>query len=205
LEVEGINTRAELALAAAALRGRINEAHMLAGVTIVDPASTWIDADVEIEPDTTIHPFTVLRGPIRIAAGVEIGPFAYVRPRTVIESGAKIGTFVEVKASTVGARTKVPHLSYIGDAEIGEDTNVAAGNITANFPHQPGRPKGRTKIGRNVRTGIHNGFEAPVEIGDDAWIAGGAYITEDVPPESLAGFPPKQITKEGYLRGKRND
>jgi bifunctional UDP-N-acetylglucosamine pyrophosphorylase/glucosamine-1-phosphate N-acetyltransferase len=112
---------------------------------------------------------------------------------------------VEIKASDIGARTKVPHLSYIGDAEIGEDTNVAAGNITANFPHQPGRPKGKTKIGRNVRTGIHNGFEAPIEIGDDAWIAGGAYITEDVPPESLAGFPPKQITKEGYLRGKRND
>src|SRR5207244_1337664 len=81
----------------------------------------------------------------------------------------------------------------------------AAGNVRAKCPHKPDRPKGRTKIGRNVHTGIHNGFEAPVEVGDDAWIAGGSYITEDVPPESLAGFPPKQITKEGYLRGKRND
>ena len=221
-EVEGVNTRAELADAAAFLRARVNKEHMLAGVTIVDPQTTWIEPEVELEPDSTIHPFTVLRGKTRVAAGAEIGPhavvidaeigpgatvgpFCYLRPGTRLGSGAKAGTFVEIKNSEVGARTKVPHLSYIGDAEVGEDTNVAAGNITANFPHEPGRPKQRTKIGRNVKTGIHNGFEAPVEIGDDAWIAGGAYITEDVPPESLAGFPPKQITKEGYLRGKRND
>ncbi len=221
-EVEGVNTRAELADAAAFLRARVNKEHMLAGVTIVDPQTTWIDPEVELEPDSTIHPFTVLRGKTRVGAGAEIGPhavavdaeigrdakvgpFCYLRPGTRLGAGAKAGTFVEIKNSEVGARTKVPHLSYIGDAEIGEDTNVGAGNITANFPHEPGRPKGKTKIGRNVRTGIHNGFEAPIEIGDDAWIAGGAYITEDVPPESLAGFPPKQITKEGYLRGKRND
>src|SRR5579862_969399 len=191
LEVEGINTRAELALAAAALRNRINEAHMLAGVTIVDPETTWIDADVEIEPDTTIHQFTVLRGPIRIASGVEIGPFAYVRPRTVIGADGKIGAFVEVKASTIGARTKVPHLSYIGDAEIGEDTNIAAGNITANFKHEPGEPKAKTRIGSNVRTGVDNTFDAPVDIGDDAWIAPGSVITDDVPPGSLAGFAPR--------------
>ncbi|MBV8064005.1 MAG: bifunctional N-acetylglucosamine-1-phosphate uridyltransferase/glucosamine-1-phosphate acetyltransferase [Actinobacteria bacterium] len=198
-EVEGINTRAELALVAEALRDRINEAHMLAGVTIVDPASTWIDADVEIEADTTIHPFSVLRGPIRIATGVEIGPFAYVRPRTVVGEGAKIGTFVEVKASTIGARTKVPHLSYIGDAEIGEDTNIAAGNITANFKHEAGLPKAKTRIGNNVRTGVDNTFDAPVSIGDDAWIAAGAVITDDVPPGSLAGFAPRQETKEGWV------
>jgi bifunctional UDP-N-acetylglucosamine pyrophosphorylase / glucosamine-1-phosphate N-acetyltransferase len=221
-EVEGVNTRAELADAAAYLRARVNKQHMLAGVTIVDPATTWIDPDVELEPDSTIHPFTVLRGRTRVAAGAEVGPhavvdgaeigprasvgpFCYLRPGTKLAEDAKAGAFVEIKNSEIGARTKVPHLSYIGDAEVGEDTNVAAGNITANYPHQPGREKGRTKIGRNVRTGIHNGFEAPVEVGDDAWIAGGSYITEDVPPESLAGFPPKQITKEGYLRGKRND
>src|SRR5919201_1085320 len=157
-EVEGVNTRAELAEAAAYLRARVNNEHMLAGVTIVDPQTTWIDPEVELEPDSTIHPFTVLRGRTRVAAGAEVGPHAVV-----------------------------------ADAEIGQGTNVAAGNITANYPHQPGRPKGRTKIGRNVRTGIHNGFEAPIEIGDDAWIAGGSYITEDVPPESLAGFPPRQI------------
>jgi len=206
-EVEGINTRAELAAAAAALRDRINEAHMLAGVTIVDPASTWIDADVEIEADTTIHPFCVLRGPIRIASGVNVGPFAYVRPHTVLAEGAKIGTFVEIKASTVGARSKIPHLSYIGDAEIGEDSNVAAGNITANFKHETGIPKARTRIGNNVRTGVDNTFDAPVDIGDDAWIAAGAVITDDVPAGSLAGFPPRQETKEGWVyekHGKRD-
>jgi bifunctional UDP-N-acetylglucosamine pyrophosphorylase / glucosamine-1-phosphate N-acetyltransferase len=213
-EVEGVNTRIELAEAAAFLRARVNRDHMLAGVTIVDPETTWIEPEVELEPDATIHPFTVLRGSTRVGAGAEVGPhavvvdaevgrdvtvgpFCYLRPGTKLGAGVKAGTFVEIKNSEIGARTKVPHLSYIGDAEIGEDTNVAAGNITANYPHQPGQPKGRTKIGKNVRTGIHNGFEAPVEVGDDAWIAGGTYITEDVPPESLAGFPPKQITKEG--------
>jgi bifunctional UDP-N-acetylglucosamine pyrophosphorylase / glucosamine-1-phosphate N-acetyltransferase len=221
-EVEGVNTRVEFADAAGYLRARVNKEHMLAGVTIVDPQTTWIEPEVELAADTTIHPFTILRGRTRVAAGAEVGPhvvaidaeigegvlvgpFAYLRPGTKLGAGSKAGTFVEIKNSEIGARAKVPHLSYIGDAEIGEDTNIAAGNITANFPHQPGRPKGKTKIGRNVRTGIQNGFEAPIEIGDDAWIAGGAYITEDVPPESLAGFPPKQITKEGYLRGKRND
>jgi bifunctional UDP-N-acetylglucosamine pyrophosphorylase / glucosamine-1-phosphate N-acetyltransferase len=198
-EVEGINTRVELAAAAAALRDRINDEHMLAGVTIVDPASTWIEVGVEIEPDVTVHPFTVIRGPVRIAGGVQVGPFAYVRPGTVVGADAKIGTFVEIKAATIGARTKVPHLSYIGDAEIGEDTNVAAGNVTANFKHQPGLPKAKTKIGSNVRTGINNVFDAPVEIGDDAWIAPGAVITDDVPPGSLAGFAPRQITKEGWV------
>jgi bifunctional UDP-N-acetylglucosamine pyrophosphorylase/glucosamine-1-phosphate N-acetyltransferase len=221
-EVEGVNTRAELAEAAAFLRARVNKEHMLAGVTIVDPETTWIDPEVELEPDSTIHPFTVLRGRTRVRTGaevgphavavdaeigpdVQVGPFCYLRPGTKLGPGSKAGTFVELKNAEIGARAKVPHLSYIGDAEIGEDTNIAAGNITANYPHEPARPKQRTKIGRNVRTGIHNGFEAPIEIGDDAWIAGGSYITEDVPPESLAGFPPTQITKEGYLRGKRND
>ena len=221
-EVEGVNTRAELADAAAFLRARVNREHMLAGVTIVDPATTWIDPEVVLEGDSTIHPFTVLRGRTRVAAGAEVGPhvvaddaeigagakvgpFCYLRPGTKLGVGAKAGTFVELKNAEVGPGAKVPHLSYLGDAEIGEGTNIAAGNITANYPHADGQPKGRTKIGRNVRTGIHNGFQAPVEVGDDAWIAGGSYITEDVPPESLAGFPPKQLTKEGYLRGKRND
>jgi bifunctional UDP-N-acetylglucosamine pyrophosphorylase/glucosamine-1-phosphate N-acetyltransferase len=206
-EVEGINTRAELADVAAKLRDRINEAHMLAGVTIVDPASTWIEAEVEIEADVTIQPFSHLRGKVRIATGAEIGPFAYVRPGTHVGEGAKIGTFVEVKNTTVGARTKIPHLSYIGDAEIGDDTNIAAGNITANFPHEVGKPKGRTRIGNNVRTGVDNTFSAPVTIEDDAWIAPGAVITDDVPPGSFAGFAPRQETKEGWVykkHGKRD-
>ena len=224
-EVEGINTRVELAAVTAALRDRINERHMLAGVTIVDPSSTWIEADVEIEADATIHPFTVLRGATRVAAGAEVGPhvvaidaeigpgvsvgpFAYLRAGTVLAEGAKAGTFVELKQARIGARSKVPHLSYIGDAEIGEDTNIAAGNITANFPHEKGKPKGTTRIGSNVRTGVDNTFDAPVSIGDDAWIAAGSVITDDVPPGSLAGFPPRQQTKEGWVyenHGKPDD
>ena len=225
LEAEGVNTRVELAAAAAALRDRLNESHMLAGVTIVDPATTWIEAEVELEADAVVHPFTQLRGRTRVAAGAEIGPhavlvdaevgpgvpvgpFCYLRPGTVLEEAAKAGTFVEIKNSRVRARAKVPHLSYVGDADVGEDANVAAGNITANFPHEPGRGKGRTTIGRNVRTGVDNTFVAPVDVGDDAWIAPGAVITEDVPPGSLAGFAPRQVTKEGYVyrkHGKRDD
>jgi bifunctional UDP-N-acetylglucosamine pyrophosphorylase / glucosamine-1-phosphate N-acetyltransferase len=138
VEAEGVNTRAELAAAAAALRERINEQHMIAGVTIVDPQTTWIEADVEIDPDAEIHPFTVVRGKSKIAAGAvvgphavvvdaeigpgaTVGPFCYLRPGTHLEGGAKAGTFVEIKNSRIGAGAKVPHLSYIGDADVGED------------------------------------------------------------------------------------
>jgi bifunctional UDP-N-acetylglucosamine pyrophosphorylase / glucosamine-1-phosphate N-acetyltransferase len=222
-EAEGVNTRVELAAAAAALRDRINEEHMLAGVTIVDPGSTWIERSVELEPDATIHPFTVLRGRTRVAAGAEVGPhvvavdaeigphvlvgpFCYLRPGTVLEAGAKAGTFVEIKNSRVGERTKIPHLSYIGDAEIGAGTNIAAGNITVNYPHEPGKPKSRTTIGGNVRTGVQNAFVAPVEIGEGAWIAAGSVITKDVPPGSLAVARARQENKEGYAaRGHSGD
>ncbi len=202
LEADGINTRVEFAAVIARLRERINTEHMLAGVTIVDPVSTWIDVTVEIESDVVIHPFTVIRGDVRIATGVEIGPFASIRTLTELGPDAKVGTFVELKAASVGARTKIPHLSYIGDAEIGEDTNVAAGNVTANFSHIPGQPKKRTTIGSNVRTGVDNTFLAPVEIGDNTWIAPGTVITENVPPGSLAGFAPRQVTKEGWVYEK---
>jgi bifunctional UDP-N-acetylglucosamine pyrophosphorylase/glucosamine-1-phosphate N-acetyltransferase len=215
----GINTRADLAWAGAVLRDRINEQHMLAGVTLVDPQTTWIDPSVELEPDSVVHPFTLLRGVTRVGRGAEIGPhvvavdaeigegalvgpFCYLRPGTALESGAKAGTFVELKNARIGTGTKVPHLSYIGDAEIGPETNIGAGAITANYPHQSGRPKGRTKIGRNVRTGVQNAFVAPIEIGDDAWIAVGSVVTDDVPPGSLAGFAPRQVTKEGYVYDK---
>jgi bifunctional UDP-N-acetylglucosamine pyrophosphorylase/glucosamine-1-phosphate N-acetyltransferase len=220
VECEGVNTRAELAAAAAMLRDRINHAHMLAGVTIVDPASTWIDPSVELEPDSTVQPFTVLRGSTTVATGAEVGPhvvavdsavgpgamvgpFCYLRPGTILENGAKAGAFVEVKNSRLGAGVKAPHQSYIGDADIGEGTNIGAGNITANFPHHPGRPKARTTIGRNVRTGVHNAFVAPVEIGDDAWIGAGSVISKDVPPGSLAVARARQVTKEGYVDEQR--
>ena len=218
----GINNRVELAWAAGVLQRRINERHMLAGVTIVDPRTTWIEAAVELEPDVVVHPFTVLRGRTRAAAGAEIGPhavavdaeigagalvgpFCYLRAGTVLETDAKAGTFVEIKNSRIGKGTKVPHLSYVGDADIGDGTNIAAGNIMANFPHEPGREKQRTTIGRNVKTGVQNAFIAPVTIGDDAWTAAGSVITEDVPAEALAIARARQVNKEGYARSKRDD
>jgi len=220
-ETEGVNTRVELAAAAATLRDRINRAHMLAGVGIVDPAATWIEPGVALEPDSTVHPFTVLRGATTVAAGAEIGPhvvaidaeigpdavvgpFCYLRPGTVLGPRSKAGTFVELKQSTIGEGTKVPHLSYVGDAEIGAGTNIGAGTITANFPHQPGLPKGKTTIGDNVRVGVDNVFVAPVTVGDDAWTAAGSVVTDDVPDNALAGFPPRQVNKEGR-GGKRDD
>jgi bifunctional UDP-N-acetylglucosamine pyrophosphorylase / glucosamine-1-phosphate N-acetyltransferase len=184
--------------------------------------SAWIEPTVEIENDVTIHPFVVLRGRTRIASGAEIhphtvaidaaigrgaavGPFCYLRPGTALESESKAGTFVEIKNSRIGERTKVPHLSYIGDADVGDGTNVGAGAITANFPHTPGQPKARTTIGRNVRTGIHNGFVAPVEVGDGAWIAAGSVITKNVPSGALGIARPRQENKEGYAARNRDD
>jgi bifunctional UDP-N-acetylglucosamine pyrophosphorylase/glucosamine-1-phosphate N-acetyltransferase len=166
-----------------------------------------------------VHPFTVIRGSSTIAAGAEVGPhavvvdsvvgagalvgpFCYLRPGSVLEAGAKAGTFVEIKNSRIGERTKVPHLSYIGDADIGEDTNIGAGGITVNQDHAT-RKKFRTTIGRNVRTGVDNAFVAPVSIGDDAWIAAGSVITEDVPAGALAIARVKQENKEG--RGGKRD
>jgi bifunctional UDP-N-acetylglucosamine pyrophosphorylase / glucosamine-1-phosphate N-acetyltransferase len=215
IEAEGVNTRVELAAAGAALRDRINEAHMLAGVTIVDPQTTWIEADVELEPDSTIHPFTVLRGKTRVEAGAvvgphvvavdavigpeaTVGPFCYLRPGTELEARAKAGTFVEIKNSHIGEGTKVPHLSYIGDADVGEGTNIGAGAITANYRAELGTEKLRTTIGSNVHTACHNVFVAPVTVGDNAWIAAGSVVTKNVPPGALAIARSRQVNKEGY-------
>ena len=220
-ETEGVNTRVELAAAAAALRDRINREHMLAGVAIADPLSTWIEPGVEIEADAAIHPFTVLRGTTKVAAGADVGPhvvamdadigpgatvgpFCYLRPGTVLGPRTKAGAFVEIKKSIIGQDSKVPHLSYIGDAEIGEDTNIGAGSITANFPHRPGQPKGKTTIGDNVRVAVDTMFVAPVTVGDDVWTAAGTVVTDDVPDNTLVGFPPRQVNKEGR-GGKRDD
>jgi bifunctional UDP-N-acetylglucosamine pyrophosphorylase/glucosamine-1-phosphate N-acetyltransferase len=195
---------------------------MLAGVTIVDPATTWIEADVVLANDVTIHPFVYLRGSTHVATGAEIhahtvvvdaeigpgaivGPFCYLRPGTVLEADSKAGTFVEIKNSRIGPEAKVPHLSYVGDADVGEGTNVGAGAITANFPHKAGQPKGRTRIGKNVRTGVQNAFVAPVEVGDGAWTAAGSVITKDVPPDALAVARARQENKEGYAARHRDD
>jgi bifunctional UDP-N-acetylglucosamine pyrophosphorylase / glucosamine-1-phosphate N-acetyltransferase len=213
----GINTRADLARASALLRDRINLGHMLAGVTIVDPASTWIEPTVTIAADALIEPFTILRGATDIAAGAvvgphavavdatvgpgaSVGPFCYLRPGAALAEEAKAGTFVEVKNSRLGAGAKVPHLSYIGDATIGERTNIGAGAITANYD---GQSKQRTTIGKDVHTSCDNVFVAPVTIGDGAWTAAGSVITEDVPPDALGVARARQKNIEGYGRRKR--
>jgi bifunctional UDP-N-acetylglucosamine pyrophosphorylase/glucosamine-1-phosphate N-acetyltransferase len=214
----GVNTRADLAIASGLLRDRINLAHMLAGVTIVDPATTWIEPDVTIAADALIQPFTVLSGTTDIGAGAvvgphavvvdaaigpgaNVGPFCYLRPGAELARDSKAGTFVEVKNSHLGAGAKVPHLSYIGDASVGERTNVGAGAITANYD---GRAKQRTTIGQDVHTSCHNVFVAPVTIGDGAWTAAGSVITDDVPPDALAVARARQKNIEGYGRRKRD-
>jgi bifunctional UDP-N-acetylglucosamine pyrophosphorylase/glucosamine-1-phosphate N-acetyltransferase len=228
----GVNTRSDLAVVAAEARRQINERHMLAGVTIVDPASTWIDADVEIAADATIEPGAVLRGATKIGADsiigphstlidttvgeqskvlhsylqdadvgnmVSIGPFAYLRPGAKLETGAKAGTFVEIKNSTVGEKAKVPHLSYIGDAEVGAGANVGAGSITANYD---GRNKHRTKIGEGARISVNTSLVAPVTVGDDAYTGAGAVIREDVPDGALGVSTNEQRNIEDYAEQK---
>jgi bifunctional UDP-N-acetylglucosamine pyrophosphorylase/glucosamine-1-phosphate N-acetyltransferase len=218
----GVNTRVELAEVTRGLRDRILEAHMIGGVTIVDPNTTWIESGVEIEPDVTVHPFTVLRGSCRIETGAEIGPhvvavdarvgpdaivgpFAYLRPGADLDVGAKAGTFVEIKNAQLQAGAKVPHLSYIGDADIGENTNIGAGAITANYRAERYSDKQRTTIGRNVHTGSQNVFVPPVSIGDDAWTAAGSTITEDVPSGALAIARARQVNKERYGDRRQRD
>jgi bifunctional UDP-N-acetylglucosamine pyrophosphorylase/glucosamine-1-phosphate N-acetyltransferase len=224
----GVDDRVDLAYAQARMQARINERHMRAGVTMVDPASTVVDADVAIGRDTVVEPSSFLRGRTTIGAGcvvgplstvidselgddvrvphsylvgarVErgctVGPFAYLRPDAHLYEGAKAGTFVEIKNSEIGAGTKVPHLSYIGDADIGEQTNIAAGNITANYD---GRRKHRTTIGSRVRTSVDTMFVAPVTVGDRAYTAAGSTITEDVPPGALGIARARQTNIPDY-------
>jgi bifunctional UDP-N-acetylglucosamine pyrophosphorylase/glucosamine-1-phosphate N-acetyltransferase len=224
----GVNTRVELAQVTAEARRRILEAHMLAGVTVIDPNATWIDAGVEIEPDTTIEPGCSIGGATRIGRGAVIGPFTtlidatigggasvvhshlvdcevledctvgpftYIRPETTLGPGAKAGAFVEIKKSRVGRASKVPHLSYIGDTEIGEDANIGAGTITANYD---GIRKHRTVIGDHVRIGVDTSLVAPVHVGDEAYTGAGSAITEDVPPGALGITRPEQRNIEGY-------
>jgi bifunctional UDP-N-acetylglucosamine pyrophosphorylase/glucosamine-1-phosphate N-acetyltransferase len=209
--VLGVNDRAALARVRALAQEAIHGRHMAAGVTIVDPHATVIDVDVEIGRDTTIEPFTTIRGATRIGEGcvvrhsylidsvledgATVGPFAYLRPGSVLREGSKVGTFVEVKGSDIGAGTKIPHLSYIGDADVGERTNLGAGTITANYD---GRAKHRTRIGSGVRGGVDTSFVAPVTVGDGAYTAAGSVVTEDVPAGALAMARARQRNIEGY-------
>ncbi len=212
----GVNSRLDLASATAEARRRILAGHMLAGVTVVDPAATWIDADVRIAADATIEPGTTLRGATEVGAttvvgpnttlidtklgegvsaphsylvgcevldGCSVGPFAYIRPQTVLAEGAKAGAFTEIKNSRIGIGAKVPHLSYVGDAEVGRGSNLGAGTITANYD---GFRKNRTVIGEHCRIGVDTMLVAPVEIGDGAYTGAGSVIRHDVPPGALA-------------------
>jgi bifunctional UDP-N-acetylglucosamine pyrophosphorylase/glucosamine-1-phosphate N-acetyltransferase len=207
----GVNDRVALARVREVAQQQINERHMRAGVEIVDPRATVIDADVEIGADTVIEPFTTIRGATRIGKGAmirqsylvdctvedgaSVGPFAYLRPGAVLRAGAKVGTFVEVKNSEIGREAKVPHLSYVGDAEVGERSNLGAGSITANYD---GREKHRTKIGKRVQGGVNTAYVAPVTVGDDTYTAAGSVITEDVPAGALAVARAKQQNIEDY-------
>jgi bifunctional UDP-N-acetylglucosamine pyrophosphorylase / glucosamine-1-phosphate N-acetyltransferase len=212
----GVNTRLDLSRATAVARRRILEAHMLAGVTLIDPAATWIDATVEIEADVTIEPGTSLRGESRIGGGsavgpnttlidstlgqnvkathsylvecevldgCSVGPFTHIRPQTVMQQGAKAGSFVELKNAQIGEEAKVPHLSYVGDAEIGTGSNIGAGSITANYD---GFRKHRTVVGDHCRIGVDTMFVAPVSIGDGAYTGAGTVVRKDVPEGTLA-------------------
>jgi bifunctional UDP-N-acetylglucosamine pyrophosphorylase/glucosamine-1-phosphate N-acetyltransferase len=212
----GVNDRAALAHVRKLAQRQINRRHMLAGVEIIDPDATVIDLDVEIGADTTIEPFTTIKGRTRIGGGctirhsylldclledgVSVGPFAYLRPATTLREGAKAGTFVEVKNSDIGAGAKVPHLSYIGDADVGEQTNLGAGTITANYD---GHSKHRTRIGKRVHGGVDTSFVAPVTVGDDAYTAAGSVVTDDVPDGALAVARAEQANVEAYAERRR--
>jgi bifunctional UDP-N-acetylglucosamine pyrophosphorylase / glucosamine-1-phosphate N-acetyltransferase len=229
----GINDRAQLAAVTAIVQRRIHERHMLAGVTIVDPAATVIDVDVRIGQDAVIAPFTSLHGTSEIGAGarvgplstlidsrvgsgssvvhsyltgadvgdgVSVGPFAYLRPGATLRDGSKAGTFVEIKNSDVGAGAKVPHLSYIGDTDIGEGTNIGAGTITANYD---GKNKHRTHIGAGAFVGVDTMLVAPVSVGDGAYTGGGSVITKDVPPGALGIGRARQQNLEGYTERRK--
>ena len=209
--VLGVNDRVALARVRKLAQEAIHERHMRAGVGIVDPAATVVDLDVQIGQDTVIEPFSTIRGATSIGRectirhsylvdcvledGASAGPFAYVRPGTVLRRGAKAGTFVEIKNSDIGAGAKVPHLSYIGDADVGEHTNLAAATITANYD---GRAKHRTTVGRRVRTGVDTTLVAPVSVGDDAYTGAGSVITEDVPAGALGIARARQQNLDGY-------
>ena len=233
-QTEGVNDRVQLSRLGAELNRRIVEGWMRAGVTVVDPATTWIDADVTLGRDVTIHPQTqihgastigddVVLGPdttltdveigngasvIRthgslavIGAGATVGPFAYLRPGTDLGAKGKIGTFVETKNAQIGAGSKVPHLTYVGDATIGEHSNIGASSVFVNYD---GVNKSRTTIGSHCRTGSDTMFVAPVTVGDGAYTGAGTVVRKDVPPGALAINVAPQRNLLGWVQDKRS-
>jgi bifunctional UDP-N-acetylglucosamine pyrophosphorylase/glucosamine-1-phosphate N-acetyltransferase len=231
--VAGVNDRVQLAELGAELNRRIVAAHQRAGVTIVDPATTWIDVDVTIGRDTVVHPGTQLLGASQIGGrcvigpdttlsdvtvgesasvvrthgtessigdGAAVGPFAYLRSGTVLGAEGKLGAFVETKNSNIGTGTKVPHLTYVGDADIGEHSNIGASSVFVNYD---GENKSRTTVGSHVRTGSDTMFVAPVTVGDGAYTGAGTVVREDVPPGALAISAGPQRNVEDWVIRKR--
>lgn len=229
----GVNDRVQLASAHRWLNGRLLNAHMQAGVRVVDPETTWVDVDVHLAADVTLRPSVELFGHTRVASGatigpdvtltdttvgsnatisrtvgvsatigpdVTVGPFAYLRPGTVLADGAHIGTFVELKNSNVGAGSKVPHLSYVGDADIGVHTNIGAATVFVNYD---GVTKRRSRVGDHARTGADNMFVAPVVVGDGAYTAAGSVITQDVPPGAMGVARGQQRNVAGWVQRRR--
>lgn len=232
-EIAGINNRVQLSEARRILNDRLVTEAMLSGVTVIDPATTWVDVTVTFEQDAVVHPGTQLQGSThlgeraevgpncrltdtRIGAGARVdntvavgaevgaeasvGPYAYLRPGTRLGAKGKIGTYVETKNASIGEGTKVPHLSYVGDATIGEHTNIGAASVFVNYD---GQEKHHTTIGSHCRTGSDNMFVAPVTVGDGAYTAAGSVITKDVPPGSLAVARGQQRNIEGWVARKR--
>jgi bifunctional UDP-N-acetylglucosamine pyrophosphorylase/glucosamine-1-phosphate N-acetyltransferase len=234
-QVRGVNDQVQLAAIRAELNRRLLEGWMRTGVTVIDPATTWTDVEVRLEPDVVLHPGTQLHGCTSVAGGAEVGPdttltdceigagarvirthgtgaaigagasvgpFAYLRPGARLGERGKIGTFVEVKNSDIGTGTKVPHLTYVGDATIGEYSNIGASSVFVNYD---GVRKQRTVVGSHVRTGSDNTFVAPVHVGDGAYTGAGTVVREDVPAGALAVSAGTQRTIEGWVEKKRPD
>ncbi|KFG08441.1 bifunctional N-acetylglucosamine-1-phosphate uridyltransferase/glucosamine-1-phosphate acetyltransferase [Streptomyces scabiei] len=232
-EIAGINNRVQLSEARRILNDRLLTEAMLAGVTVIDPATTWVDVTVTFEQDALIHPGTQLLGATHLGEGAEVGPntrlkdtlvgagarvdntvadgaevgpqasvgpFAYMRPGTRLGPKSKLGTYVETKNATVGEGTKIPHLSYVGDATIGEYSNIGAASVFVNYD---GESKHHTTVGSHCKTGSDNMFVAPVTVGDGAYTAAGSVITKDVPPGSLAVARGQQRNIEGWVARKR--
>ncbi|SCG43166.1 bifunctional UDP-N-acetylglucosamine pyrophosphorylase / Glucosamine-1-phosphate N-acetyltransferase [Micromonospora siamensis] len=232
-ETLGCNDRVELAGLRRLLRDRVNEAWMRTGVTVLDPATTWIDVTATVERDAVIDQNTQLQGATVVGAGAlvgpdttlvdttvaegasvvrshavgaevgpqaSVGPYAYLRPESRLGRKAKVGTFVETKKATIGEGSKVPHLSYVGDATIGEHSNIGAATVFVNYD---GVKKHHTTIGSHARTGADNMFVAPVEVGDGAYTAAGSVIIADVPPGAMAVARGQQRNVDGWVLRKR--
>jgi len=233
-EVEGVNSRVQLARAEARKRGDILTELMRSGVTVVDPASTFVDWGVEVGRDTILEPGAILRGRTKIGTGcvigpwshldgaiiaddcrvwasvvedsairpgASVGPFSRIRPGTTLEAGVQVGNFAEVKNSTIGARTKIHHHSYIGDADVGPDVNIGAGTVVVNYD---GLKKHRTQIGQGAFIGCNSNLVAPIKIGDGAYTAAGTTVTADVPPGHLAVGRTRQSNLAGWVERRRS-